>query len=50
LDAGAQSVPAPQCYQREHRGDFFPMHLVDDLAGMSNQAGSLLTSKPGSSA
>jgi hypothetical protein len=43
---GGVTVPPPQWYQREHGGDFFPMHLVDDLNGMSNQAGSVLTSKP----
>ena len=43
---GGVTVPPPQWYQREHGGDFFPMHLVDDLNGMSNQAESMLTSKP----
>jgi hypothetical protein len=43
---GSVTVPPPQWYQRTHRGDFFPMHLVDDLSGMSRQAGSVLTSKP----
>lgn len=45
---GAVAVPAPQWYQRQRSSDFFPMHLTEDLAGMSTQAGSVLTSKPGS--
>ncbi|MFI5116474.1 MAG: DUF2207 domain-containing protein [Terriglobales bacterium] len=45
---GGVSVPPPQWYQRKHGVDFFPMHLIDDLNGMSNQAESVLTSKPGS--
>jgi Predicted membrane protein (DUF2207) len=47
---GNVAVPAPQWYQRKYGGDFLPLHLVDDLDGMSNQAGSVLTSKPSSSA
>lgn len=42
--------PALQWYQRKYGGDFLPAHFVDDLAGMSNQARSVLTSKPSSSA
>jgi len=44
------TVPAPQWYQRKHGGDFLPVHLVDDLDGTSNEAGSVPTSKPSSSA
>ena len=47
---GGVTVPAPQWYQRKYGGDFLPVHLVDDLAGMSNQARGVLTSKPNSSA
>jgi hypothetical protein len=47
---GDVAVPAPQCYQRKYGGDFLPVHLLDDIDGMSNQAGSVLTSKPSSSA
>jgi uncharacterized membrane protein len=47
---GNVAVPAPQWYQRKYGGDFLPVHLVDDLDGMSNQAGSVLASKPSSSA
>ena len=46
---GGVTVPPPQWYRRKHSGDFFPLHLVDDLNGMSTQAGTVLTSKPGSS-
>ena len=47
---GGVTGPAPQWYQRKYGGDFLPVHLVDDLAGMSNQARGVLTSKPNSSA
>jgi len=47
---GGVTVPPPQWYRRKHSGDFFPLHLIDDLNGMSDQAGTVLTSKPGSSA
>jgi hypothetical protein len=47
---GNVTVPAPQWYRGKYGGDFLPVHLADDLAGMSNQAGSVLTSKPASSA
>jgi hypothetical protein len=43
---GGVTVPAPQWYRSKYGGDFFPVHLVDDLNAMSNQAGSALTSKP----
>src|SRR5215472_13875005 len=43
---GDVTVPPPQWYARKHGFDFLPMHLVDDLSGMSSQAGSVLTSKP----
>jgi hypothetical protein len=45
---GGVTVPPPQWYTRKHGYDFLPVNLlVDDLSGMSNQAGSVLTSKPG---
>ncbi len=47
---GGVTVPPPQWYRHKHSGDFFPVHFIDDLNGMSNQAGTVLTSKPGSSA
>jgi len=47
---GGVTVPAQQWYQRKYGGDFLPVHLVDGLDGMSNQAGSVLTSRPSSSA
>lgn len=44
------TVAAPQWYQRQHGYGFgfdsMPVHLVDDLSRMSNQAASVLTSKP----
>jgi hypothetical protein len=47
---GDVTVPPPQWYQRKYGTNFLPVHLVDDLSGMSNQAGRVLTSKPGNSA
>ena len=47
---GNVTVPPPQWYQRRYGSGFLPVHLVDDLNAMSNQAGSVLTSKPSSSA
>jgi hypothetical protein len=47
---GDITVPAPQWYQGKYGADFLPVHLVDDIDGMSNQAGSVLTSKPSRSA
>lgn len=45
---GGVTVSPPQWYQRKHGYgfDFLPVHLVDDINGLSNQAGSMLTSKP----
>ena len=47
---GDVTVPAPQWYRRKYGDDFLPVHLVDDLNAMSNQAGGVLMSKPSSSA
>lgn len=43
---GNLSVPAPQWYWSNRAEDFHPAHLVDDLGGMSDQAESVLTSRP----
>ncbi len=44
------AVQAPQWYQRQHGIGFVPIRLVDDMQGMSDQAGNMATSKPGSPA
>jgi predicted membrane protein DUF2207 len=44
---GSVTVAAPGWYRHQDSGDFLPKHMMDDLAGMSNQAGSVLTSRPG---
>ena len=43
---GNLSVPAPQWYWSNRSENFQPAHLVDDLGGMSDQAQTVLTSKP----
>lgn len=44
---GNLSVPAPQWYGSTRGGDFRPVHLVEDLNGMSTQAESALGSRRG---
>ncbi len=45
---GNAKMPPPQWYRRKYGNDFLPVHLVEDLNGLSSQAGSVLTSKPAS--